>query len=301
MQMTTRRSASGPNGSAAHAKAPLLCLALAGFAGFAGFAVSGAAGAEDPGYRPGYPAVLSAPPVIAPAAGARRDRIASNFQSAYAAAGSPAIVLLWNRRMSDQVRRQRVDMQATRIDGSTQERAAPGLRQSSTHLDAVSVSGQVELGDGPTQAAVSPADEVAVRSRLTQRLRDAGAVFVDRNLALRQQALDTSEDYQSMEMRALAARASWLVEVDVEPDAASPLGLIFNASIKDLKAARLLAEISTTAIPEHEPVATPGFRAVPGEGFRRAPAPPSPPPDASAIGDELALQLMEQMVAGLRE
>lgn len=257
-------------------------------------------------YRDGQPAVLTPPPVIV------RDRSGA-FRSRYQALKSPTMMLLWNRRFSDEV-------QSEYVTRGTVTRSAEGVALGSSNSTAVAgygiaarssnsagyaagtsttdvTVGRTRLREEQPGANLDAEDDAAVETAFTERLQAAGVRFVDRSIAMRTKGArsDVSGDanIQTLETDALMARTSVLIEVRQIVASDSPIGTKFRIEVKNLKTAAVLASFTSNGVPD---MPRPGLVAGPG-GFQRA-APQRPTP--AQIGAELANEVMERLASTLR-
>lgn len=258
-------------------------------------------------YRDGQPAVMTPPPPV------YRDRSGA-FRSRYQALKSPTMMLLWNRRLTDEVQSEYVDRATVRsgterVDLSTQYKSttvtpngvtqstSPGRSYSAGSAVTDATSGRTRLREGQPGANLDAEDDAAVETAFTERLQAAGVNFVDRSIAMRTAGAKTNvsgdANIQSLETNALMARTAVLIEVRQIAASDSPIGTKFRIEVKNLKTAAVLASFTSNGVPT---MARPGLVAGPG-GFQRA-APQRPTP--AMIGAELANELMERLSVTLR-
>jgi hypothetical protein len=257
-------------------------------------------------YRDGQPAVLTPPPVV------RVDRSAA-FRSRYQALKSPTMMLLWNRRLSDEVQSEYVDRGTiTRSSegvalGSSNSTAVAGYgiaaRSSNSAGYAAGTSttdvtvGRTRLREVQPGANLDAEDDAAVETAFTERLQAAGVRFVDRSIAMRTAGAKTDvsgdANIQTLETKALMARTAVLIEVRQIVASDSPIGTKFRIEVKNLKTAAVLASFTSNGVPD---MGRPGLVAGPG-GFQRA-APQRPTP--AMIGAQLANEVMERLASTLQ-
>lgn len=257
-------------------------------------------------YRDGQPAVLTPPPPV------YRDRSGA-FRSRYQALKSPTMMLLWNRRLTDEVQSEYVDRATVRTGseavalGSSRTTSVAGYGVAETRSNRAGYAagntttdvtvGRTRLREGQPGANLDAEDDAAVETAFTERLQAAGVNFVDRSIAMRTAGakgnVSGDANIQTLETNALMARTAVLIEVRQIAASDSPIGTKFRIEVKNLKTAAVLASFTSNGVPD---MGRPGLVAGPG-GFQRA-APQRPTP--AMIGAELANEVMERLAATLR-
>lgn len=251
--------------------------------------------------RGNQPATLPPPPSRADPALLAIDR----FRGAYRQAGSPRIVILWNREFSDELSSEyedRVTRDATTSEEENQvdeETAGPAGTMATRDRNLLKremsedVAGTKRVRSKRAQLVSEPV-QWQMEENFQATLRAGGADIVDRNAAMRRTGLalgaDERANVQAIEMAALSQSADWLVEVLMAPDSRAPDGVGFRINVRDLRSDRLLANFATGGRPRAGPqplVAGPG-------GFVRASA---PEPGPSQVASQLAIELMENVAA----
>lgn len=219
---------------AAHAARSALACAVLALGGLAPLTAA-AQSLQAPPMRPGQPDVLvpHAPEQAAPAFDPLR------FRAAYAAAGSPKVVLFWNRELTDRLVADQVELSRD----STWEQETRSRQQTERQGERVTEKrNTVE----PTGGREGPADErdARMRSAYVGALLGSGVQLLDRNLILRNQGLrdKTVSDPQQVEAAALQAGAGWLLEVVLTPATQSLDGWVLHSRLKRVADGALLAD-----------------------------------------------------------
>lgn len=230
------------------------------------------------------------PPVMRPAPPPPDMRAAQEAKSAedYRRAGSPRIVVFWNRELSDRI----VNDYDAVVRDRAEATAAPGV---------ATFDREVRVGrretDDDRRAGLLPEDaEWELLEAFQSRLQANGLVLVDRTLAMR--ALAATEgapsEKQTVEMRGIAKLADLMMTVTqtVAPDA--PLGVRFKVTVTNLKDGRMV----TTLVADGEgPRGGPGRFVAGANGFEREQAPGIGPARA---GTNLASDLMLRLAGKWR-
>jgi hypothetical protein len=210
----------------------------------------------------------------------------ANFGPAYRRAGSPKIVIFWNRHFDDEV--------ASRYRTTTEyEEHSDGngsvYGRSSTGDERVT-SKRTDLVDEPVDWEM----EGSFNSTLT----GAGARLVDRTSIMRTQGqADGAEEranVQGIETRAVTGKADITVEILSTSDSRTSEGITYRIVAKDVRNAVVLADFTTTGRP---PTPRMGLVASRDGGFERA---KPPEPTADDYGRQLAVELMQALTRSLR-
>ena len=250
-------------------------------------------------YRKDVPATLtpetpvaSAEPVINRAA----------FSSAYAKAGRPAMVVLWNRELTDMLQQGSAAQLSIDTSSSGSRSSSPGQinveSRGNTTITSQTVKSQQGLRDGPIERV-----NLQIRSAFLQTMTAAGVRLVDRNLVMRNTAASKkggSLDAQEVEIAAMSKHAKLLMEVLNTPDPASPTGWATSISIKRLADGVLLAEgYMDGRTPAPAVAAAPQYEPDPSGGFRRVvrPAPVVSAGDTGRMAAEQTLALLRSALA----
>lgn len=260
---------------------------IAVWAGVLCAAVAGPAAAQ---YREGTPEVL-APPPRAP-----DMRIGQETRSAddYRRAGSPRIVVFWNRELSDRIANDYDSVLTDRRESS--EGAAAAVSRNGRYAEGARVTTndrEVRIGrrevEDDSRGSLLPEDlEWELLDTFQSRLQSMGLVLVDRSLAMRSIAAAEGgpTDKQTAEMRGIARLADLMMTLTQTDAPDAPLGVRFKITVTDLKSGRIV----TTLVADGEgPPRGPGRFVAGANGFERQQAPPL---DASQAGANLASDLL---------
>ncbi|MDI9239676.1 hypothetical protein QLQ15_12250 [Lysobacter sp. LF1] len=228
-------------------------------------------------YRQGMPEVLPQP------ARASNDTTAADadaFRAAYRKAGSPRMVVYWNRDLSDAVTTQYDHVaQATHVEGGAAvAQLSDDGRTLTQDAGAASVttlrSGERRIDDNGSRQQLPEHTDWPLMTAFNARLQGAGAQLVDRTVALRAHAADQSaeqrKDTQTLELKALQGKAELLVEVLQTHDASSPFGVMFRVEVKRVATGELLASLVSDG---KAPKPAPGRFVAGGKGYVREAAP----------------------------
>lgn len=244
-------------------------------------------------YREGTPEVIAPPP-------ARFDSTTSDLaraRAAYNAAGSPRVVVFWNRELSDRVAN---DYDEVLIESGTMQtgiatgvsrnrRYAAGSKVS--NFETVSRQGRREVEDDRRDGVLSEKEEWQFLQAFENRLRAIGLVMVSREVAMRKLAAEAggSSDKQSMEMQGIADFSDVMLTVLQTPDPAAPVGVLFRVTATRLSDGVVIA--SVTGGGERKQTG-PGRFVAGADGFERA------RPSAVGIedvGENLAMSVLVAM------
>lgn len=224
--------------------------------------------APGQGMRAGQPMTMDAAPPAADPDRATIDR----FAAAYARAGRPRVVLLWNRELTAEVETGREDVSTLSVERE------PG------RLDA-ELRSTTRAHDSGGRAAASGDEGVDfdMERGLADGLSGAGVRLIDRTAILRTGALgaDTT-NLQAIETRALLGKAEWTLEVVAMNDGR------WRIVARDLASGQVVARGVSAGRPAPRPMPW-----VAGEhGFVRATAPDAGP---YAVGRQIALDAMKAL------
>ena len=206
--------------------------------------------------RAGMPAVN--PRRIAPDPDEPLYRAFADFGAWARSAGSPRILLFWNRELSE--------------DAATRERTVErgvGLAVSAPGAAAGGWERTVEQQrtTGGRFAALHPEDSSILESGFVSAFLGTGANVVDRNALMRKVSAAKGSadrhDTQFIESLALEQGVDYLVEVLPIPDGGSDTGFTFQVKITHLPSSAVRAQFRTSALPAPGPRR---LEAVPG-GF----------------------------------
>lgn len=231
-------------------------------------------------YRPGEPPTLPKP---APAPDIGGQALAG-FSSAYKRAGSPRIVVFWNRHFDDEV--------SSRYKEVTDYEE---VNDGSGHI-----TSRRSVGDERTttkrKSNLAEPIEWELEGAFVETMTNAGVRLVDRASIMRAQGeADGAQEranVQAIETRAITGKADIVVEILRADDPRSSAGIIFRIVARDIRNARILASFTTSGRPQ-----TPRMGLVAGtDGFVRA-TPPAPGPDD--VGRQLAVELARNLGSAL--
>lgn len=263
------------------------------------------AGQGDLPYRPGQPQTLTPPPPPAdPAIGVR-----SRFRTAYARAGSPRIVIFWNREFTDEVGTKyenyaRIDSQ-TDAASSTRGAAIGGFGVSVAGVDSASTSrtateirtGTDRITDNRRGSAYSESVDFDIESAFTSMMGSGGANLVDRTSIMRttgyRSGAGATSNIQRVETAAILGKADIVIEVVQLDDPRKPDGVSFKVIGRNVRSGKTLVTLNTGARPPQQRM---GYVAGPSGGFVRATA---PEPGPSDVGRQLAVETMSALSARL--
>ena len=234
--------------------------------------------------------------MMAPPRPVYRDR-GGGFRSRYKALKEPTMMLLWNRRFSDEVQSDYVDRTTVRSGSAALVTRTPDATYGAGATEIDITSGRTRLREGQPGANLNAEDDAAVETAFMDSLQANGVRFVDRSVSMRTargaRSVGGDANIQSLETDALMARTSMLIEVSQISASDSPIGTKFRVTVKNLKTAAVLTSFTSNGVPD---MGRPGLVAGPN-GFERAqPRRPS----AAAIGAELADEVMERLSGSLR-
>ena len=288
-----------------------LCRGQAGAVTLAALACCSGAGAQ---YRADDHPVLQPPPVAAATAPAEAaDTTAADFARAYAGAGRPRILLMWNRELDDAAQAESVERLTVRESGSGSASVSgraglgPGgmptrqTAQGQYERNTVVTAGRHVVKDAPRRSALSERDAAMLQRAFSEEMGRGGVRFVDRALVMRTTAAThhrAGGDPKLIETDALLAHGELMLEVLLVADDEAPLGAGFDVRAKALQGGGELLSIYTRAAPPLPPPA-PGRWVAGASGYEfQQPAGP-PPPTPGQVGVALAREVMRALGANL--
>jgi hypothetical protein len=241
-------------------------------------------------YRADDAPVLPAAPAADPApAGLPVADPTPRFAQAYARAGRPRILLMWNRELDDATQERSVDRLVIR--DSVQGAAG---RTDSFQRETVVTAGRQVLKNAPRRTTLTEAQATMVQRAFSDAMGRGGVQFVDRTLALRTTAATrhrSGGDTQLIETDALLAQSDLLMEVLLVADDQAPLGYAFDVRVKQVRSgAEGLSLYVRAAVPP--PPAAPGRWVAGRDGYEFQLPPPAPPPTPQEAGVALAREVM---------
>ena len=248
-------------------------------------------------FRAGQPEALAATAVPRDPGGG----INQAFGAAYRRAGSPRIVVFWNREFDDEVASEfedrEVEHEVTDVSNHGIEQTTSGPSGQTVRRKGGELTERMRettLGTKrvkPAARARQGGETVDWRLEdgFSAALGEAGVRLVDRAMAIRLTGLGTGigerGNVQELETRGMSRYADIMLEVLAAPDVHAPGGAAYRIVARDLRTARPLASFTTTATP---PVARLGYRAGPN-GFVRETA---PTPGPGQVGRQLGLETL---------
>lgn len=228
-------------------------------------------------YRDGMPEVL---PQAARASSDTAVADAEAFRAAYRRAGSPRMVVYWNRGLGDALTTQYDHVQqATHVAqaGAVAQLSDDGrtLTQDAGVASVTTLrSGERRIDDNGSRQLLPERSDWPLMTAFNSRLQGAGATLVDRTVAMRAQAAGESaeqrKDTQTLELKALQDKADLLVEVLQTHDASAPFGVRFRVEVKRVATGELLASLVSDG---SAPKRAPGRFVAGGNGYVREAAP----------------------------
>ena len=186
--------------------------------------------------------------------------VAVPFAQLYRKAGSPRIVLLWNRSLSDQSRQVTQERTVTRESGTSAhnrtEKSTRGsagdmtIRDDDGKFNRSRVETKMNVGIGePTRSIrLEERDSVMVERSFVSEMNRGGVSFVDRALAMRAPAASKHRgggDQQLIETDAILGFADLLMEVIWVEDKAAPAGYAFDVRTKSLRTGQEVSSVYT--------------------------------------------------------
>lgn len=247
-----------------------------------------------PVYRDGEPAVLAPPPPPEDPQ-AHNRQVSAAFRGWYARAKRPAMMVFWNRELTDEAITQYVESQVSReqTQGSQNGVGGKDSPASSSQTVQSKVASQETSRRAVTGGRYAPMDPL-LSSQLEAAFQSAwlglSVELVDRNAIIRAMSTVATDaqraDTQLLESVSLKQGVEYLIEVLPIATSASPTGLVFQVRVKHLPSSTLVAQFNTSALPPAGPAS---WSAGPG-GFQKRAG--SSPTDPESIGAELAFQTM---------
>lgn len=249
-------------------------------------------------YREGTPEVLAPPPRAA-------DPVAMDATisaAAYAAAGSPRIVVFWNRELTDRLTNDYDAVVLSRSSASGDATASVSRngrfarRTADASFDSETRIGRREVTDDRRDAWLAEDSEWEFLDGFQERLQSAGLRLVDRQIAMRALAAspDNPGDKQAVEMQGMSRLSDLMMSIVQTPAADTPLGVRFKVTVSDVHDGSILA----TVVSDGSGPPPPPGRFVAGEnGFERERAPEI---DARMAGANTARTLLARLAARWR-
>jgi hypothetical protein len=262
--------------------------------------------ATDHLLRPGQPEVLSR----AQPQARDLDPLFRRFAEHYAEIGKPKFVLFWNRALSAQLNDRKESHTSTEANSSKSATGSDRQTAGEAGSDKLTEAAALErtttttiktdrtVTDEERRRSPREREDWMIQDGFQRTLARAGVGFVDRTTAMRLEHASAfpitsgaTPNSRLVEMSALSGSAHVLCEVLLTPDDRSPAGTGFRVACSSLKDGTQVVSLYTLALPPASP--GPGFR-IGERGWERA---ASRPPTPSQVGTQLALDMMEEMVA----
>ena len=178
----------------------------------------------------------------------------ARFKGAYAKEGSPKIVILFNRELSDEVREWRTDYRAVVSGGDR-------IVEETTTKDTTKTTRTVGPSSAYVQAHIDTQGRVTPREDWMWQFQEsfigeflaAKANMVDLATILRLTAAKSGKQgdphdllaVKAIEMKALLDKADIMMETLVRRNNASPIGYEFRATVKKVKTGQILANVTS--------------------------------------------------------
>jgi len=253
-----------------------------------------------------HPALQPAPAPASQLPRAHADNTATVFAQAYARAGRPRIVLMWNRELDDATQQESMarlvlsDSGTSSTTSLTQppqgglETATPYRLDGSFSRSTVLSSGRHVVQVAPRSTRLSEIQAAMLQRAFSQEMGRGGVRFVDRALVVRTTAAAHHRgggDAKLIETDALLAHAELMMEVLLLEDSEAPAGYGFDVRAKELRSGRELVSIYTRASPP-APAQADGKWVAGKDGYEyRLPA-AAPAPTPAQVGAALAREVL---------
>lgn len=240
------------------------------------------------------------------------------FKSAYDKKGRPRIVVFWNRVLSDDIEQRKE--QSVKLKENVRTRNAASSEMTVGEAGAMTIDEarsnamhEVELvgttrtvDNGRREAAVDRRQDWMLQSGFLTNLRKAGAKLVDRTMILRNTHLDTAKeksdkgaevvDVLRTEGKALRGYADILLEVEMVPDAQSPVGTGFKVTARRIEDGSDVVTYYTQALPPREKLAS-RYKAT-ANGYAKVQE-PARPFTTTQVADQFSAEVLVQLAQGL--
>lgn len=231
--------------------------------------------------------------VLQPAtpSGAQRDSGTAAFRSAYARAGSPRFVVLWDQELGDTLSGGRAMRTTIEIAGSMHRQRSAGATRVTTE----------SLQPPASRAMPTDRSDALVRGDFLKALADAGMRLVDSEVVLRNVATPSMRDVaqagalttQQLEMQALREHAQYLLKVHRIGNTPTSADAVFQVSALRLTDGAFLSSLTVDIAAVARSASTPvHFVADPQGGYRAVQA-------VAAPGSVLAGQILARLADAL--
>lgn len=240
--------------------------------------------APAPGYRPGQPQVMAPPPVENP--DAQSQQATNAFRRWYASAQSPAMLIFWNRELTDQATTQYAEVSTTReeIRGTPESGAQSKVGMQEAYKRSMTPGQYAQL-----DPMLSARLETAFQAAWLQ----SGVEIVDRAALIRKMSTVASQadraDGQLLEAVALEQGIQYLVEVLPNAAQGSPTGFNFLVKVKHLPSSSVMAQFLSSA----QPPAGAARWAATSQGFEKRREDRTTP---ETVGAQLAVETMGRLI-----
>jgi hypothetical protein len=244
-------------------------------------------------YRPGLPAVITPPPAPDPDAPGRN--ITEGFRHWYVAAKRPAMIVFWNRELTDETTTRRSDVSTSQsetrsVKDSVGGQNDPSRSENDFQSQIQSAEKSQRILTGGNYASLDRLQSDAFESAFQQALLDTGVEIVDRNAIMRSISVvagkDDRSDLQLMEAAALKQNIQYLVEVLPNSSSQSATGYIYRVRIIHLSSSTVVTQFISQGLPPRGPAV---WVAGPNGFEKRAPSASTSPEE---VGAELAIETM---------
>ncbi|OGU00924.1 MAG: hypothetical protein A2079_01360 [Geobacteraceae bacterium GWC2_48_7] len=226
----------------------------------------------------------------------------ARFAASYKSAGSPKIVILLNRQLSDEIREWRTDRRLL-VNGEgrvSRSREVGFARESETINGPLSISSQTQIE--PNVQRLGPGESYvwSFENGFMQPFLGAGTILIDRATIMRltSRSLTQGTKYdpieaKKVEMDALVNHADIFIEILISRYPSASYGYEFKASAKEIKTGRILANATslnwdtTRTRPKRVIATNKGYEIMDDKAF----------PSAQKVSADLALDLMSLLAA----
>ena len=235
--------------------------------------------------------------------------IVPDFAQAYRMAGSPKIVLLWNRTISDQSQLGMMEKKVTRETGTSgsnrSEKSTIGDADSMTVTDEDRKFDRTKTQTKMNVANAEPTRRIGLGERhavmveraFVAEMNRAGVSFVDRALAMRATAASKHRaggDQHLIETDAIYGFADLVMEVVWIEDKDAPAGYAFDVKTKSLKTGQEVSSVYTRGIGWRPPRREGGWVAG-KDGYEYQNAPPVAGPGLDDVGAAISHDVMRTL------
>lgn len=247
------------------------------------------------GYRDGLPAVNAQP--VARDPDATSIQVTGAFRRWYASVNKPALLIFWNRELTDDATTRYADVTQGREETRSTKSAVGG--QGATHTSGDDATSKISSQEsskriltGGEHTPLDPLLSARMETAFQTAWLEAGTELVDRNAIIRKMSTVASQqdraDTQLLESVSLGQGVEYLVEVLPNSTPQGATGLTFLVRVKHLPSATLVAQFLTSAQP---PAGAAHWVATRG-GFEKQRDNRTTP---ETMGAELAVEVMQRM------